>query len=188
MFHFCYNSGPKALAAANIVDVSSAFHMFLGPVENIILTMTSLYGVRKYEDEWENIDLDTLHAYFGLLLLSGVYRSYGECVTKLWNEETGRPIFRATMSLKMFKRIHGCIRFDDREQRMANTASTSTSVRDKLAPIRNVYDKWNHNLKAVYTPGKNITVDEQLVPYRGRCPFCQYIPSKPAKYGIKIWV
>lgn len=188
MFHFCYNSGPKALPAANIVDVSSAFHMFLGPVENIILNMTNLYGVRKYKDEWENIDLDTLHAYFGLLLLSGVYRSYGECVTKLWNQETGRPIFRATMSLKMFKRIHGCIRFDDREQRMANTASTSTSVRDKLAPIRNVYDKWNHNLKAVYTPGKNITVDEQLVPYRGRCPFRQYIPSKPAKYGIKIWV
>ncbi|XP_052338608.1 piggyBac transposable element-derived protein 4-like [Oncorhynchus keta] len=29
---------------------------------------------------------------------------------------------------------------------------------------------------------------EQLVPFRGRCPFRQYMPSKPAKYGIKIWV
>nr|XP_023697146.1 piggyBac transposable element-derived protein 4-like [Paramormyrops kingsleyae] len=25
------------------------------------------------------------------------------------------------------------------------------------------------------------------MPFRGRCPFRQYIPSKPAKYGIKIW-
>ena len=32
-----------------------------------------------------------------------------------------------------------------------------------------------------------MTVDEQLVCFRGRCPFKQYIPSKPAKYGIKIW-
>lgn len=32
-----------------------------------------------------------------------------------------------------------------------------------------------------------LTVDEQLVPYRGRCPFRQYMKSKPAKYGIKIW-
>ena len=32
-----------------------------------------------------------------------------------------------------------------------------------------------------------MTVDEQLVCFRGRCPFRQYIPSKPGKYGIKIW-
>lgn len=184
-FIFVMFSGPKAIAAANIVDVSSAFHIFLRPIEHIILNMTNLYGVRKYKKQWQNIDMDTLHAYFGLLLLAGVYRSYGECVTQLWNERTGRPIFRATMSLKMFKRIHGCIRFDDREERIA---IASTSVCDKLAPIRNVYERWNKNLKAVFTPGKNVTVDEQLVPFRGRCPFRQYIPSKPAKYGIKIWV
>ncbi|XP_034437661.1 piggyBac transposable element-derived protein 4-like, partial [Hippoglossus hippoglossus] len=29
---------------------------------------------------------------------------------------------------------------------------------------------------------------EQLVPFRGQCPFRQYMPSKPAKYGIKSWV
>lgn len=30
-------------------------------------------------------------------------------------------------------------------------------------------------------------MDEQLVAYRGKCNFRQYIPSKPAKYGLKIW-
>jgi len=34
---------------------------------------------------------------------------------------------------------------------------------------------------------ENITVDEQLLPSRGRCPFWQYISSKPEKYEIKIW-
>lgn len=33
----------------------------------------------------------------------------------------------------------------------------------------------------------NFTVDEQIFPYRGKTRFTQYIPSKPAKYGIKIW-
>uniref|UniRef100_A0AAZ1Y4A3 PiggyBac transposable element-derived protein domain-containing protein n=1 Tax=Oreochromis aureus TaxID=47969 RepID=A0AAZ1Y4A3_OREAU len=33
----------------------------------------------------------------------------------------------------------------------------------------------------------DICVDEQLVPFRGRCNFKQYIPTKPAKYGLKIW-
>ena len=32
-----------------------------------------------------------------------------------------------------------------------------------------------------------MTVDDQLVCFRGRCPFKQYIPSKPNQYRIKIW-
>ncbi|CAF4616702.1 unnamed protein product, partial [Rotaria magnacalcarata] len=28
-------------------------------------------------------------------------------------------------------------------------------------------------------PGGSLTVDEQLIPTRGRCNFRQYIPSKP---------
>lgn len=30
-------------------------------------------------------------------------------------------------------------------------------------------------------------VDEKLVTFRARCPFCQYIPSKPVRQGIKLW-
>ena len=26
------------------------------------------------------------------------------------------------------------------------------------------------------------------MPFRGRCCFVQYMPSKPAKYGLKFWV
>jgi hypothetical protein len=32
-----------------------------------------------------------------------------------------------------------------------------------------------------------MTVDEQLVAFRGKCPMREYMKSKPAKYGIKIW-
>lgn len=30
-------------------------------------------------------------------------------------------------------------------------------------------------------------MDEQLLPYRGKTRFTQYVPTKPAKYGIKVW-
>jgi len=39
-----------------------------------------------------------------------------------------------------------------------------------------------------YTPGKNITVDEGLVKFNGRLSFKQYIPMKPDKFGIKVWL
>ena len=41
-------------------------------------------------------------------------------------------------------------------------------------------------LPLLYNPGPNLTVDNCLVVFRGCCPFRQYIPSKPAKYGIQI--
>ncbi|CAJ1074266.1 piggyBac transposable element-derived protein 4-like [Xyrichtys novacula] len=59
---------------------------------------------------------------------------------------------------------------------------------DKLAAVREVWDMWSERLLSPYNPRPEITVDEQLVPFRGHCPFRQYIPSKPAKYGIKTWV
>lgn len=39
----------------------------------------------------------------------------------------------------------------------------------------------------MYVVGDCVTVDEQLIPFHGKSPFTQYIPSKPYKYGIKAW-
>ena len=46
---------------------------------------------------------------------------------------------------------------------------------------------FNSNLSKMYNPTENLTIDEQLYPYREHTKFTQYIPSKPTKYGIKIW-
>ncbi|CAD7093078.1 unnamed protein product [Hermetia illucens] len=173
--------GRTLFASSRCTDILSSFLLFMEPIEKTIVEMTNLYGSRKYKELWLPVDIASLRAYYGLLILAGVYRSHGQCINELWDDQTGPPIFRATMTLKKFKLINECIRFDDKEQRKGIRS------RDKLAPIRNVYDKWVNRLKMCYTVGKNVTVDEQLVPFRGRCPFTQYIPSKPHKYGIKIW-
>jgi len=44
------------------------------------------------------------------------------------------------------------------------------------------------NCQNAYTISEYSTIDEQLVPFRGKCSFRQYIPSKPAKYGLKIQI
>ncbi|KAK3778106.1 hypothetical protein RRG08_062802 [Elysia crispata] len=42
-----------------------------------------------------------------------------------------------------------------------------------------MWDDLNTNLGREYLPGPCLTVDEQLMPWRGRCSFLQYLPSKP---------
>ena len=56
-----------------------------------------------------------------------------------------------------------------------------------MAAFRYVWDCFLANCKRVFIPSDCVTIDEQLVPFRGRCKFMQYMPSKPAKYGIKIF-
>lgn len=174
--------GPTLFATSRVIDPLTAMLLFLEPIEDIVLRMTNLYGAQRYKENWRNLDIETLRAYFGLLLLAGVYRSFGECFTELWDDHHGRPIFAATMSLKQFKMIHRCLRFDDKGDR------TERRSRDKLAAVREVFDKWVYRLKMLYNPGHCVTVDEQLIPFRGRCPFRQYIPNKPYRYGIKLWI
>ncbi|XP_036828296.1 piggyBac transposable element-derived protein 4-like [Oncorhynchus mykiss] len=175
--------GPTAYAASRALDIESAFRLFVTPaIERIIVDMTNLQGVRKYGDGWRPMDSTDLRAYVGLLILAGVYRSRGEAAASLWDAESGRTVFRATMPLKVFHKYSRLLRFDDRQSRPARLAT------DRLAAIREVWDLWEERLPALYNPGPDLTVDEQLVPFRGRCPFRQYIPSKPAKYGIKSWV
>ena len=74
------------------------------------------------------------------------------------------------------------LRFDNAGERRQNRSP------DKLQPIRKVFDLWNSILQDAFIPGANLTVDEQLLTFRGKCPFRQYIPSKLGKYGIKFWV
>ncbi|CAK8690146.1 unnamed protein product [Clavelina lepadiformis] len=39
---------------------------------------------------------------------------------------------------------------------------------DRLAAIREVWEAFNINLRNIYTPKESLTVDEQLVGYRGK--------------------
>jgi len=39
-----------------------------------------------------------------------------------------------------------------------------------------------------YNPNQNTSVDEAMVAFRGRLGFRQYLPAKPTKYGVKVWM
>ncbi|XP_033943723.1 piggyBac transposable element-derived protein 4-like [Pseudochaenichthys georgianus] len=174
--------GPTRMAVSHVTDIKSAFELVISnTVLKIVLDMTNLEGRRVYGEEWKELDEMHLHACLGLLILAGVYKSKDESTASLWDADTGRNIFRATMSLGTFHIFSRVIRFDNRDTRAGRRE------RDKLAAIRTVWDKWVERLPLLYNPGPNVTVDERLVAFRGRCPFKQYMPSKPAKYGLKIW-
>ena len=129
----------------------------------------------------KDFDITEVKSAVGLLILSGVMCSKRESLEQLWSDKRGRAIFRATMSLKRFRVFLATARFDDKCTRVERRAN------DKLAPIREMMDSFVENCKTVYSPSPFVCVDESLLSFRGRCSFRVYMPSKPAKYELKVW-
>ncbi|KAJ8886136.1 hypothetical protein PR048_012345 [Dryococelus australis] len=167
--------GPTKYATSQITDECSAF-LF------IILINSNVEGVRVYGDECKTINSVERGAYIGVRLLAGVFKSCNESTERLWDAAKGRPIYRASMILQRFFQISSILRFDSRETR------SSRKQNYKFATIRDLWDILVETVPKCLNPSEFVTIDEQLVAFRGNCPFRQYMPSKPAKYGLKFWV
>ena len=104
------------------------------------------------------------------MILVGVYKSKNENVAQLWSKEDGRPIFNQIMSRNRCQQILiRVLQCDDANSRRRNR------FEDKFQPIRDVFEEWDLNLRDPYNPRLRMTVDEQLMWFRGRCPFRIYI-------------
>ena len=91
---------------------------------------------------------------------AGVHRTHVEPIREQWSPESGRSIFWATMSLNRFKDILRFLRFDNTNTRAAMRET------DKLTVFRDVWEIFLGKLQRCYIPGPDMTVDEQLVPFR----------------------
>ena len=59
---------------------------------------------------------------------------------------------------------------------------------DRLGRVRPVLDIITSNLKSVYQPGRETSVNEAMIKFKGQSSIKQYMPKKPVKRGIKAWV
>lgn len=137
------------------------------------------YGRATYTRPTDKLEIEAL---LGLLIFAGVAKGNHTNAENLFRTNGTSPdIYRLTMSLQRFRILLRFIRFDDIATRDARRAL------DKLAPIRELFEKFVTNCKKNFNLSQQVTVDEKLEAFRGRCGFRQYMPLKPNKYGIKIF-
>lgn len=144
-----------------------------------IATIQTIQKVNYSSDSWYlgNTTCNELYALFGLLYTAGVLKSGHLSSREMWSAMYGVPLYRFIMPENRFMFLLNCLRFDDR---------TARDEHDKFSPIRALWNMFISNCKSSYTPHAYCTVDEQLLSFRGRCPFKVYIFSKPDKYVLKI--
>ena len=132
---------------------------------------------RTVNYDWTPIDQNELYLYMSSLFYAGVVRlsSWQDYFSKL---EYGQPFFSDMFTVKRWFQIHRYLHFAD------NTKATS----DPIYKIRELSEYLKNKLKTLIDPHEYITVDECIVPFKGKVKIRQYIPRKPHTTGIKIFL
>ena len=59
---------------------------------------------------------------------------------------------------------------------------------DALYKLRPFLTKLLERFEAMFSPKKEMSLDEQMIKFKGRLSFKQYMPKKPTKWGMKAFV
>ena len=51
-----------------------------------------------------------------------------------------------------------------------------------------IIDYLKHRFQSVYYPHCEVSIDEAMIPFKGRSTMKQYLPLRPVKRGFKVWV
>lgn len=134
------------------------------------------FTIQTYHNETNLIEIKAL---IGLLYYAGIFKASTICVDSLWEPES-ISLFRAVMPRHRFVFLLGNLSFDDRETRARRKKN------DNFAPIRELWYEFISNCRKYYSPHEHVTLDKQLLSYRGKCPFRVSMKNEPLKYGMKI--
>lgn len=155
-------------------------------VESIVINTNQKLKKRqvKYKrpNECPLTNMEEIQALLGLLYLAGGLKLSHTQANDLWSMDGTAPdYFKSVMSKNRFTQLLSALRFDDSETRQERAQTY------KLASIREVVDHMNNKFLTLYCVHENLTIDEMMFAFKGRCSFRQYLPMKPHSYGIKAF-
>ncbi|KAG8332635.1 hypothetical protein J6590_108176 [Homalodisca vitripennis] len=86
------------------------------------------------------------------------------------------------MTLRRYKKINQYFHVSD-PAHIQTPRSNNYDILYKARPVLKLIDDFRQYFK----PGRDISVDEAMIGFKGRFCLKQYMPKKPNKWGIKMW-
>lgn len=152
---------------------------FPEPFWKLCAEQTNLYSVQMRDHRSvrtspaEMKKLAGIHMLMGLLGLPRA-RLY-------WSRISAVPLVTETMTRDRFFELRGMLHFVDLSQ------TTDAQTENKLFRAEPIIESFRKACLELPRP-KAVSVDEQMIPFSGRCPARQYVPSKPNPVGLKNFV
>ena len=136
---------------------------------------------------WKDVDRSDIRGWLGICILMGCKRL--PSVRQYWMRS--QPflycqLISSIMSLGRWEQIMRCLHLVDNSSIVRDVNDPRF---DRIAKTRWLVEMFVKVSKEIYNLEKEITVDECVIPYKGRyCFIRQFMPDKPVRFGIKVWL
>lgn len=133
-------------------------------------------------NHWKETNRNEMKKFLALVLLMGIVRKPE--ILDYWSTDDllKGSIFNNVMARNRFQSILQFLHFADNSNYDANDRN-----QDTLYKVRPVVEFLVSKFKSVYIPEEHVSMDEELLLWKGKLSFRQYIPLKRARFGIKMF-
>lgn len=145
---------------------------------NIDLRDTKKEDRRKWHDtnEWE------IGCFLGIILFMGL--DHSPSIENYWNRVSIRPVYTSIQKAMPLARFQQIRRFFKISNPLNDADSSGPNWWKKLEPFASDFLKAS---RQHYMPGTHVSVDEQLILFKGRSKHTMQLYVKEAKKGFKIY-
>ena len=136
---------------------------------------------------WKDVNRADIRGWLGICILMGCKRL--PSVRQYWMRS--QPflycsLISSIMSLGRWEDIMRCLHLVDNNTIVRDVSDPRY---DRIAKTRWLVEMFVNVSKDIYNLEREITVDECVIPYKGRyCFIRQFMPDKPVRFGIKVWL
>ena len=171
-------------------NLHALFQVFFTPaLLSLICNESNLFAKQVLNaEQYEKYTLITpeeLLAYFGFMTLMGINTL--PALNDYWKLDSRyhySPI-ADRIPRNRFREITRVLHFADNT---SYTIQPTDNGYDRIWKIRRVVDILSQKFLEAYHPHNQNAIDEAMIPFKGRSCLKQYLPNKPTKRGIKVWV
>ena len=186
------NPFTNPVGPAIIIQDNLFLEFFSNELISLIVTETNRYAKQCLESRQDN-DENELHwetneeeikAYIGFTLLMGLNR-----VSDLYDYWSTNTVFHyfpiaSRISRKRFLEVKRYLYFVDNTKLIPH----GKDGYDKLGKIKPVIEAVREKSIKNFMPHRESSIDEAMIRFKGRSSLKQYLPMKPIRRGIKVWV
>jgi len=145
-----------------------------------IVQQTNIYAVQSGANI--RTDLAEIEQYLGVPIKMGLVHMPRYMYKCYWSTELRFPAVADVMSRNRFSDITRYLHFNDNNKATTNRDDPQHDRYFKVRPLLTMLRESCLKIKSE----EKMSIDEQMIPFKGRNSLRQYIPKKPKKWGFKV--
>ena len=146
------------------------------------------HRTHKYKKKYD-ITPGFVLAFIAILIIQGAHFGESKRGRKMWRRAPhgiSIPYVSNTMTRDAYEFMRRFIHFCDNTAKRYVSGEAGYDPLYKVSYVMGEIMKYMHQ---AWTAGRDITIDESMIKYKGRAVcWVQYMPKKPIKHGIKVFV